>query len=144
MIMKKWREHVDFNDFVVLLCQFFFFFSKYKFYPSLISFGVIVINNHNGFVLKSLFQINENYFIYFHYSPFPFLISLLSLLFFLFFFSPSSCHFPSSPFPTRHSHSLHQELHHNTIFCFKKLPKITHYQSQLISFIFFFISILDL
>ena len=67
----------------------------------------------------------------------------------LFFFFISSCHLPSSSPQIRHSLSLSlqrtsQELHKNTLFFFKKLPKVTHYQFPPISFFFFFILILDL
>ena len=53
-----------------------FSFPNTNFIHELMDLGVIVINIHNGFVLKSLILINENYFIYFPISPSFSLISI--------------------------------------------------------------------
>ena len=79
---------------------------------------------------------------------FIFPISLfLSLFPYIFPFSFQLPHHSSSP--RNSSLSLSLQIYFsgalkNITFCFKKLPKITHYQFPPISFFFFFILILDL
>ena len=111
--------------------------------------GVIVINNHNGFCFEIIVSSNKwKLFHLFHHFP------TISFYFHIFPFLPLTFPFSLqlplslllqqnsslSLSPQRHT----QGLLKNITFFSKKLPKVTHYQSQLISFIFFFILILNL